>query len=559
MNLVVSSITMVDLTNKEAKQISFHTGKNLLTSDHNHLGKSVVMKSIFHTLGAEVYYPAPIRRLNLLTYIDFSLKNNRYRIARLKNTFVLYCNESFVQSFSSVAEFEEKLCELFNLEINLVGKDEDGSIVKCPPAYYYMPYYVDQENGWSPNSYSFDRMTQFDLPQRKNSYFFHLGVLDSEYVEISKRQKSNDKQISLLTRANDKYRTVIDTLQDGLDATQMSFDIETLEKAIHSRQNEIKKTLSEISATRAALLKEEDHKSHLEHEKEVLSKYIKKTLPSHEPLNEDLVECPRCGTVFDSSTARQLEKLYLIESLHDEYTTVLENLVATERRINRLTQKFKTKQQTLKDFEGSLKADRETYNTYVKSKATKQLLEDYRKHISQNLETIERLRSDNTGFRKHLEAYKKDLASVNKSYLSKLGLLCVGLDIPADQIEENSEPGSAIIASGAYGPRCKVAQILAFVETKQSSAPDLISFPIVIDSPNALEQDDEHLESVIRTLLTWDKTDNQIIVASIQGKETAKSLENVNIITLENPKNHLFNSDDYVKLETEIAEIFTKF
>ena len=144
-----------------------------------------------------------------------------------------------------------------------------------------------------------------------------------------------------------------------------------------------------------------------------------------------------------------LQKLYLIESLHDEYTTVLENLVATERRINRLTQKFKTKQQTLKDFEGSLKADRETYNTYVKSKATKQLLEDYRKHISQNLETIERLRSDNTGFRKHLEAYKKDLASVNKSYLSKLGLLCVGLDIPADQIEENSEPGSAIIASGA--------------------------------------------------------------------------------------------------------------
>ena len=97
------------------------------------------------------------------------------------------------------------------------------------------------------------------------------------------------------------------------------------------------------------------------------------------------------------------------------------------------------------------------------------------------------------------------------------------------------------------------------METKQSSAPDLISFPIVIDSPNALEQDNEHLESVIRTLLTWDKTDNQIIVASIQGKETAKSLENVNIITLENPKNHLFNSDDYVKLETKIAEIFTKF
>lgn len=73
MNLVVSSITMVDLTNKEAKRISFSPKKNLLTSTRNHLGKSVIMKSIYYTLGAEVYYPSPIKRLNLLTYIDFHL------------------------------------------------------------------------------------------------------------------------------------------------------------------------------------------------------------------------------------------------------------------------------------------------------------------------------------------------------------------------------------------------------------------------------------------------------------------------------------------------------
>ena len=59
MNLVVSSITMVDLTNKEAKRISFSPKKNLLTSTRNHLGKSVIMKSIYYTLGAEVYYPSP--------------------------------------------------------------------------------------------------------------------------------------------------------------------------------------------------------------------------------------------------------------------------------------------------------------------------------------------------------------------------------------------------------------------------------------------------------------------------------------------------------------------
>ena len=87
----------------------------------------------------------------------------------------------------------------------------------------------------------------------------------------------------------------------------------------------------------------------------------------------------------------------------------------------------------------------------------------------------------------------------------------------------------------------------------------MIAFPIVIDSPNVLEQDDERLDSIIRTLLTWGKTDNQIIVASIQGKAIASTIDDVNIITLSNPKNHLFNADEYIAYEEEITEIFTQF
>ena len=559
MNLVISAITMVDLTNKEAKRVHFQSGKNLLTSDHNHLGKSVIMKSIFYTLGAEVFFPAPIKRINLLTFIDFSLDSHIYRVARLKNTFVLYCNDAFVGYYASTGEFEEKLSELFKLEINLVGKDEDGTIVKCPPAYYYMPYYVDQENGWAANSYSFDRMGQFDLAQRKNSYFFHLGALDSSYVDISKRHKANGKQIAVLTKEIDKYRTVVDTLQAGLDETQMSFDTQALEKAISSRQNEIKKLLTEIAKVRTALLEAEDQKIQLEYEKGVLSKYIKKKPPFFNTTDETIIECPRCGMVFEQALTQRMEKLYLIESLHDDFTTMSEKLVLLERRITKYRGKFITKQKALTDFENSLELDREAYNAYLKSKATNQLLQEYRDQIAADIVEIERLRADNSGYNKLLATYEKERATVNTTYLGKLGSLFAGLDIPSDQIAEYSEPGSALIASGAYGPRCKIAQILAFVETQQSNAPDLITFPIVIDSPNVLEQDNEHLDSVIRMLLTWKKTDNQVIVASIQGKDIATELGNVNIIYLSNPKNHLFNADEYAIYESEIADIFTRF
>ena len=249
----------------------------------------------------------------------------------------------------------------------------------------------------------------------------------------------------------------------------------------------------------------------------------------------------------------------MLESLHDDYTTISEKQVRLEKKIAKLRRKFSDKEHTLNDFERSLASDRESYNAYVKSKATNQLLKEYWEQIGYNTSEIERLRKDNTEINKQLSLYAQEKTQVNTAYLGNLGKLFVGLDIPADQIGENSEPGSALVASGAYGPRCKIAQMLAFIETQHTVAPDLITFPIVIDSPNVLEQDDDHLDTVIRTLFTWNKTDNQIIVASIQGKDTAAEIGGVNIITLSNPKNHLFSSEEYAAYESEIAEIFTQF
>jgi hypothetical protein len=494
-----------------------------------------------------------------LTYIDFRLENRNYRVCRLNSTFTLYCDEHFIGKYSSVNSFEEVICKLFKFEINLVGKDQFGSIIKCPPAFYYMPYYIDQENGWSTTSFSFDKMTQFDMPQRKNSYFFHLGVLDNSFVKISKQQKTNERKIGILKKENEKYSTVISTLQTGLDDTQMSFDTESLESAISFRQKEIEKLLNEIAKARNTLIEAEDYNIQLTHDKEIMAKYIKKKSPEVVEDNSENVECPRCGMVFERALTQKLEKTYLLESLHDDYTSISSKQTILEKRITKLRKTFDEKQNLLKDYEKTLSSDQDSYNAYVKSKATNQLLREYHEKIGSNVSEIERLNKENANIRKQLNEYSKLKINTNQTYLSYLGKLLVDLDIPPDQVENNSEPGSTLVASGAYGPRCKIAQMLAFLQTQKKVSSDIITFPLVIDSPNVLEQDSEHLDTVIRTLLTWNKTNNQIIVASIEGKETSASIPDVNIISLTNPKNHLFDPDAYIEYEQEIAELFTKF
>ena len=49
------------------------------------------------------------------------------------------------------------------------------------------------------------------------------------------------------------------------------------------------------------------------------------------------------------------------------------------------------------------------------------------------------------------------------------------------------------------------------------------------------------------------------MIKNILKKETAEELGNVNIITLTNEKNHLFNSSEYAEYEEEISCIFTQF
>ena len=175
------------------------------------------------------------------------------------------------------------------------------------------------------------------------------------------------------------------------------------------------------------------------------------------------------------------------------------------------------------------------------------------------MESISVLTENNKSIRELLKEYQESRTSANSIYLTNLNKQYGVLDVPREQVPEESEPGSFIEASGAYGPRCKVAQMLSFLETQQSVSDNIITFPVLIDSPNALEQDKEHLGSVLKALFTWNKTENQIIVASIEGKEIAEIIPDVKIIKLNNVVNHIMSKEEYLLLQEEIDIIVTNF
>lgn len=556
MNLIITNLVMVDIKNRLAKKIEFSPYKNLITSARNHLGKSVIMKSIYYALGAEVYFPAPIKKIELLTIVTFTLEDHIYKIARLNKMFALFKDDVFEARYTSVGDFNKKLIDVFKFEICLVGKDEDKTITVSPPAYYYLPYYIDQENGWSSNSTSFAHLQQFDLTQRKESYFYHLGSLDSIYVEINRKLKRNDKRKIELKREVEKLETVVDTLKAGVDSTLMSFDVETLERAIEERKSYLHQVLKELEKSRTDLLNAEDERVVLIHEKELLGHYLNanKKLPA---LESEIIDCPHCGFSFSYDITARLQKIYLAETLNEDYAERLIEIGTLDRKIEKFEKKFNAQQHLLDMHEASLKQEQSVYNLYLRSKTTNELIKDYTDRISRNLIEIRQISGEIKDLSDKLHLYKDKKIKDIESYGNHLSKIFAGLDVPLDQVEDYSEPGSYLSASGAYGPRCKVAQILAFIKTKQDSYPDLVNFPIVIDSPNALEQDPEHLETVIRLLLTWEQSSNQVIIASIEGRFAAKEINGVRIIELTNPPNQLMSPEEYCSIENELKQVLS--
>ena len=64
-------------------------------------------------------------------------------------------------------------------------------------------------------------------------------------------------------------------------------------------------------------------------------------------------------------------------------------------------------QKALNDLEQSLTNDKEQYSLYIRSKATRQLLIDYREKMQSNISEIEKIKDTLRGYQKSLNEYNK--------------------------------------------------------------------------------------------------------------------------------------------------------
>ena len=203
MNIIFKKILIVDILNKFAKKVEFSNEKNLVTSPKNGKGKSTIIKSLYHTLGANGVFDTNIELNTMLFEIEFMYNKQTYKIVRYREHYLIFKNNKFIKIIR-----EDNIIDLSDFYKNELGlyvylKNRSGTIELAPPAYSFIPYYLDQDNSWKGDVLPFNNLGQFKKEERNNLFYYHLDLYTEKYSE--NKSKLSSKQ-SDLTSLNNRIK-----------------------------------------------------------------------------------------------------------------------------------------------------------------------------------------------------------------------------------------------------------------------------------------------------------------------------------------------------------------
>jgi hypothetical protein len=180
-NLVFEKICLISRKEKTARIEKFDPSQTVVLGE-NRTGKSSLIKSLYAALGAD---PAKIhpewKDLAVETLLFFSVDGEHYQIYRAGSLFGIFdANGSLLNKESSIVKgLAPKLAALFDFKLQLRMKSSGDSVIP-PPAFCFLPYYMDQDNSWEKNWSAFYGLAMMH-DYKKDAAYYHCGLRPNEY------------------------------------------------------------------------------------------------------------------------------------------------------------------------------------------------------------------------------------------------------------------------------------------------------------------------------------------------------------------------------------------
>jgi len=546
--LVFKQLYIFSIHEKRAKKIDFIDGVNVVTSDKENgskKGKSTLMKSLYHSLGADCRFSKKFEADEKVFILHFFIDDMLYIIYRAGRLFKLFDqNHDLLVYTNNRHELANQLKKYFNFAVKLKNKNNEVEI--AAPAFNYILYFLDQDYYQGSKFDSFKGLQEYS-EYKKNLLFYHLGLIDDKYFDLEKEKSILNKE-KVLTQGNlDVNNNVLEKINSKLSMMDYSTEIDSLNNELELISKEYNDYTQALSNIKAKIIE-------LKNEKLDITQSIKSLKKLNYKNNKDIKiinnnnRCPYCHSNIDRENGLLVEKYNANEDIVFLLNDLSNSLEIVNKKISDKMNEYKSVLDKLDLIKNRINIKQGTVRDIVKKEGLLQVREEINKDKLVDLNELDTITKNLKLNRKELTKYNNRSKQLDNDYLKLIDDYKVKYSLKELDNMNISSVCSSVELHGSSKCLITVIWFSILLQLKDKYNPNAIKFPRVFDSPNNIEADDQTLEAVMDFLLLNKTMNNQLIVSTL-GFEKIKHRysEDINIIELDNEKYKLLNENDYNK------------
>lgn len=552
-NLVFKRLVVGSDILKSGNQFEFKPRFNLITANNNSVGKSTLAKLLLWTLGASPHLDDIWCDCDARCLVDFSIGNENYQVGRCGNEMFLRDPEGLWRRFSKITgDYSSAFAQIVGFNVLLPNKSDASKLEVPPPAFYFLPFYVDQQRSWSEPWNGFMQLAQYSR-WHNMVIGYHAGYIGPDFFVIEEQiaenqvvKKDAEVEVEKIETAINVVKTYLPFCNQTVALSESEFDelivevSDTLSK-LQSEQEELLGSIAKIKTETVYL------QGQLELAKLASNELEQDYVFSVECIESESILCPLCGTQHDNSSPKRASILADKDEADRQVKLFNSKLESLDRELAKRQAKIESIRSEIEVINSKYIClnKHENYDLDFK-KQDFSFLDGLASHSVQKY--VQRTMQKKTDLIKIIETRNKDLKKEQKSLMTKEEKEDLNNSFKStlmkfiDNLNANGVDFSAVESPFKYkkiygnggaaeSARGILAYYLAVINQIHHAKNEVFS-SIIIDTPNQQEQAGFNYETIINFLIDVMPSDSQLILCAMNGKEIQVYKEKAHVIEL---------------------------
>tara|TARA_R110002051_G_scaffold10771_1_gene40288 strand:+ start:3361 stop:4977 length:1617 start_codon:yes stop_codon:yes gene_type:complete len=492
-----------------------------LITGENDVGKSSIIKSIYHSLGADVHFDNVWKQANTISLLVFSYDNKDYKILRSRDHFGLFdIHGNLLKSFDSIIKgLSPYFAKLFNNKLQL-KQSQTNQRISASPAIQFLPFYIDQDKSWSKPWDSFEGLGVFSSFKR-DLLNFVTGIRPNEYFLLSERIDQLSSELTTLKNESGVLRSAEKSVEKYIPKATFDIDIKAFKKEIDKLLVKLEALKNKENEFRRNLIKQKNKEVFIDHEIEIIRKSIREINKdyNHSLNNLDYeITCPTCNASYENSMVSRfglLEDIDTCRKLLSDYLVdkkkIAKEVAKQENQLNLQIGKVSEITRLLDEKKGKVRL-----KDLIKNESSKQVREVFNRSLSNYSTQIREIEEQKST----LEANRSKLNNKERKHLivkrfnTLINLFLIKLNVHTLNFNGLGDIPLSVKSQGSDTPRALLAYYYAILFTSKEFT-SLPLFPLVIDSPNQQDQDAKNRHKIIKFIFENTPENYQLILGTV--------------------------------------------